>query len=559
MIEAELPDGRVLEFPDGTDRMVIQQTVKRMLGVQPQPQPGFMGGVADMARAQGAQVPTDADVTAYQRGTLRGLRDPIDAGAQLVTRAGELLPGAAGRFMTGERENVEAINRAGEQQFREQTAGARGGGTGRLIGNVAATAPLATLAAPTVGGAALVGGAAGALQPVNEPGSAADFWLEKAKQTGTGAAVSAATAGVVKGGAKFFQGARDAVKNLVGSGVSPTPGQTLGGIAQTAEEKATSIPLVGDAIKRAQMRSVEQFNRAAINKALAPIGKQLDMKTPMGREAIDEAITKVSAAYDDLLPKMSLKVDPQFLDDVSNLRDLAQNLSDDAAKQFDKILRSEVLGRINPTTGLASGETLQRIKSVLGQKASSYMSSSTAAERELGSAYAELQNIVRQAITRSNPEHAASLAGNDAAYAMLLRVQKAAAAAGSKEGVFSPAAMRGAVKALDKSLNKRQFARGDALMQDFAEGAESVLGPRVPDSGTAGRAMLPLSIPAAAAYFDPLAAGAAGAAMLPYTPMGQRGFANLMVNRGPAAGDVSALLNLLAPYAGAGAAGAVRR
>lgn len=32
-IEAELPDGRILEFPDGTDPSVIQSTVKRILGV----------------------------------------------------------------------------------------------------------------------------------------------------------------------------------------------------------------------------------------------------------------------------------------------------------------------------------------------------------------------------------------------------------------------------------------------------------------------------------------------------------------------------------------------
>ena len=33
MIEAELPDGTILEFPDGTDPSVIQRTVKRVLGV----------------------------------------------------------------------------------------------------------------------------------------------------------------------------------------------------------------------------------------------------------------------------------------------------------------------------------------------------------------------------------------------------------------------------------------------------------------------------------------------------------------------------------------------
>ena len=36
MIEAELADGRILEFPDGTDPSVIQATVKKMVGQQPE-------------------------------------------------------------------------------------------------------------------------------------------------------------------------------------------------------------------------------------------------------------------------------------------------------------------------------------------------------------------------------------------------------------------------------------------------------------------------------------------------------------------------------------------
>ena len=32
-IEAELPDGRILEFPDGTDHSVIDKTVQGLLGV----------------------------------------------------------------------------------------------------------------------------------------------------------------------------------------------------------------------------------------------------------------------------------------------------------------------------------------------------------------------------------------------------------------------------------------------------------------------------------------------------------------------------------------------
>jgi hypothetical protein len=58
-IEAELPDGTILEFPDGTDPQVIQGAAKKLLGVQPetaQPQqelpPGFVGGDAPLVDTQ---------------------------------------------------------------------------------------------------------------------------------------------------------------------------------------------------------------------------------------------------------------------------------------------------------------------------------------------------------------------------------------------------------------------------------------------------------------------------------------------------------------------------
>ena len=45
-IEAELADGRVLEFPDGTDPAVIQSTVKRLLGAPTKAPETTLGGVA---------------------------------------------------------------------------------------------------------------------------------------------------------------------------------------------------------------------------------------------------------------------------------------------------------------------------------------------------------------------------------------------------------------------------------------------------------------------------------------------------------------------------------
>lgn len=65
-VQAQLPDGRVLEFPDGTDPAVVQRTVKRVLGVaEPTPAPAApaepvpMGNISDemVAALQGVTEP----------------------------------------------------------------------------------------------------------------------------------------------------------------------------------------------------------------------------------------------------------------------------------------------------------------------------------------------------------------------------------------------------------------------------------------------------------------------------------------------------------------------
>lgn len=59
---------------------------------------------------------------------------------------------------------------------------------------------------------------------------------------------------------------------LKGAGVQPTIGQTLGGWVNSIEEKAQSLPIVGDAITAARNRAKEQFNNADINRASGAVG-----------------------------------------------------------------------------------------------------------------------------------------------------------------------------------------------------------------------------------------------------------------------------------------------
>ena len=44
-IQAQLADGRTLEFPDGTDPAIIQSTVKRMIAAASPPKEGIMASL----------------------------------------------------------------------------------------------------------------------------------------------------------------------------------------------------------------------------------------------------------------------------------------------------------------------------------------------------------------------------------------------------------------------------------------------------------------------------------------------------------------------------------
>jgi hypothetical protein len=77
-------------------------------------------------------------------------------------------------------------------------------------------------------------------------------------------------------------------------------------------------------------------------------------------------------------------------------------------------------------------------------------------------------------------------------YAIFTRIQDAATRRiatqpGAAPGTFTPGDLVAAVKKGDRTVRKGAFARGDALLQQFAEDAESVLPSKVSDSGTVTR------------------------------------------------------------------------
>ena len=322
------------------------------------------------------------------------------------------------------------------------------------------------------------------------------------------------------------------VKTLMNEGITPTPGQILGGGAKRFEEGLSSVPVIGDFIKNAQLRAVEDLNKVAFDRALKPIGKELP-KDVTGREAIKFTSDTLGDAYEQLLPKMTVKADTAFNTELSNLKQAVDSGAIDQASKnfFNKWVDTNIANKFQGQNAI-TGETLKGIQRDLQTKINELSLSTSNDERVIAGALKEAQDQFRQLVTRSNPQNAAELKAIDTGYANFKRIQNAAGKVGAEEGVFSPAQLQNAVRAADKSKDKARFAEGNALMQDLSEAGKTVLGNKVPDSGTPYRTMAAMLATGGAGLsgYPGIAAGLAAAPVM-YSTAGQKMMAALLAKR----------------------------
>ena len=429
---------------------------------------------------------------------------------------------------------------------------------GNLGGSIAATLPLMAAApvANTYRGATAVGtlsgAASGALAPV-EGGN--DFWGDKAQQIGLGALTGGVASPFLRGlGRVISPQVSPDVQALMSRGVTPTPGQILGGRFASNEEKLSSIPFLGDMIKNAQQRGLQQFNAAAYNEALAPIGEKFSGK--VGQEGIEQVANKIGAAYNEVLPKMQFKIDPQFHADVMNLSSMAQGLPEAQQKTFLNLLKTQIFNKVGPQ-GNMDGQALKGVQSELARVSKGYLGDPSFDNRQLGAAVSALRDAVDGNLMRVNsPDLAQKLANANEAWANFARIRSAGASQGAmnREGVFTAEQLQRAVRSADKSVGKGATATGNALMQDLSGAGQRVLGSKYPDSGTAGRGLMALLAPGSigaglmAAPTSTLATlGGIGLGSLPYTQAGQRAAAALLTARPQFAKPVGKAVSKLGP------------
>jgi hypothetical protein len=500
---------------------------------------------AQITAALSGGKPATPTVAPPSSGLLMGIKDPISGGAQLlprglefVTSAGGYAPNPLSRFFGSEAEKVSQMVSAEEQAYQKQRAaqGDTGMDIGRIAGNIVSPANIVGGIRAAQGARALGAGAGmqataagavqGAMQPVTEP---TGFAEEKATQVGFGAiggkVGEAVSAGLGKVMNPLASKAEQTMRDL---GITPTPGQTLGGAFKKAEDFAQNLPLIGEQIRGAREKVLFDFNKGIINKTLEKVNDKLP-ENVIGRDAVRYAADQVSNKYDEVLGKMKFDLDFKTTSGILDALNKANLPSAVQREEATNILNSIALNKFAGKT--LTGAEYKGIESDLAKEVSKYKNSGSAADRNVGDALQGVLNTFKTELYQQNQRYTPQLRRIDSAYGELKLMERAAANTGAENGVFTPKQYNLAVKQSDVTRQKSAFAKGTARGQELSESALKTLGEDAKSTlegrlaiGTLG-GMATLSNPYVGV---PLAIGATGL----YSPMGIKA-ADVMLRQRP--------------------------
>lgn len=363
--------------------------------------------------------------------------------------------------------------------------------------------------------------------------------LEAAGWGAGGAAAARGLQRVAGGVVKPF--IQDDATALIRRGIQPTVGQSVGGIVGKLEEKATSIPVVGDTIARARNRAIREWNEKTIEAAARPIApggvrEMADLGMPIaggGDEALRNLRMGLGGAFEGANVHISpIKVDVadwhQVLDRIAT--DPALGLSEESQKRLFHYVQNAILSRGDELTP----EVARRVQSDLGKVTGRFKTSSVGEERAYGEALERVKGAFDDVLMKHTDDAGQyMLAGAKEGWRAFQPLDRAAASVGAQAqgGVYTPKHLRQAIAALDKSQHDnltRGLVQGQApanmsAYEDVVRLANQgrVLGDTVADSGTAGR-LLAVGAGAHVLGAGPAALTAAGVGVLGSTRIAQK-------------------------------------
>lgn len=357
-------------------------------------------------------------------------------------------------------------------------------------------------------------------------------------------------------GARYAPAITEGAKELIKRGIPLSVGQRLGGTVGMIEEGLSKLPIGAEMIGPTRLKALQQFATAAYNEALSPLGKKVKSgATP--REAAAEAKEIFSSSYDKALQGIEIDVGAGFIDDIQSvIAPYIQALDDQGRRKLEQFIIEEIFNRA-PEDKL-TGESIQDIQRRFGDLAGTYMKSTDAYQRTLGTAIRAVDAEMMDLIAKYYPAKADLLRKTNEAYSLYYPVREAATGAGVKENIFTPAKLLSAVRREESkagAAGKNRLELGEGRLQQFAETAAETIGAKVPESAPL-RTMMTMGGVGGGAAIDPvMTALALGGGKLAYTRPGQAATSFLMERVVPSAMRSPATAGLLAAEAAPTASG----
>lgn len=396
-IEVELPDGNIVEFPDGTDNATMERALQQYAapkanfgnvrggsrstesartrapaaGLAPsrtadaQPLPPSLESInaqqrQTMGSGQGQflQMQQDASQRQQQRDRYQSLPAPVRA----AYGASKIVPDtgmAALQMLSGGAEDWEAQRRE-EGQF---AAGDGATQVGQVVGQVGATAvPLARIGSLGRGAQYLasagVGAASGAFQPVVGGESRA---INTAAGGALGALGQGASNAVMASGRAAANAVSPQLRQIYEAakarGISLSPAQLSDSrFLKFLDSQLRSVPFSGAEARAASQRA--QWNRSVAN----TLGEQADAVTP---DVYAAAKRRIGSSFNELTARNSLPVDDGLLGGLVEVQQSAAQLgSDDTARAVAGVIQRVMK---QAEDGRLPGRAYQSLDSELGQ------------------------------------------------------------------------------------------------------------------------------------------------------------------------------------------------
>lgn len=485
------------------------------------------------------------------------------AGAFAMHAADAISAGNLGKAVGNEEEVARALAVADQQHGGASLAGdIAGGGAAALTGEAA----LARLGmAP--------GLARSLIADMGYGGTAAGTNTKDGNYLGNVAKGAAIAAGGSLVGDKLAKGAGSTIRGVS----SPTAGYVareipgsltigqavgqsgpIGKVVKGVEDRISGIPVVGDAVNARRLEGFQKMNSKAFDRALEPIGGKVSGK--FGEEAVVEAQDAVGQAFTKALAGKQAGLDRGFIVDATKAKLGVDALPDSVRVEVNNQI-DHVINNYFDDGGQISGENMQALLQELGGIKRGY--AGTPLGHRIGKVVDQFSDSVENLFRRQAPDVMPQYDAAKRAFRRVSTLEEAVLKAHNTGGVFTPAQLGMADRANSVKFDgKHAAAAGKGQFHEFQRNMQDVLPSKVPDSGTAGRLIVPLAVVGAGAGGG-AAAGDAGtgagtgltlAALLTmaYSRAGQRALTGAVLKRGNAARAAGKGVRKAAPAIGHG-------